>query len=325
MRTIAVNPCKHSVDSGLYIHVVAAAIKKDDKILLARRPPHLHQGDKWEFPGGKVETDETAEQALVRELREELNITPTSYRPLITVRHQYVDKNIKLDVWLVEEFEGEAEGKEGQLVIWVRHQDLGQYKFPEANKPVLPTLELPQTCAITPAALTIDKVVMSQVTSRISTHPMILLRAPLLARGQYRDLAEQFAVLTKDSATKLLLNSNAESVYQLDAAGLHFSSRRLMNASARPIGKDKYFSATCQSSKDLEQAKRMDADFIFVAPVKSTASLPHAKALGWTDFSLLCDRINRPVYALGGVSGDDLFQAWKYGAQGVAGISEFWK
>lgn len=312
------------MNAGIFTHVVAAAIKKEGKILLARRPSSSHQGDKWEFPGGKVEDGETAKQALVRELQEELNITALSHRRLITIRHRYPDQNIKLDVWLVDDFRGEAEGMEGQLVIWVREQDLENYEFPEANTPVLSALTLPESCAITPASLTVDEAVMSRVNNRINQHPMVLLRAPMLARGQYREVAENYAEITRNSMTKLLLNSDAESVYQLDAAGLHYSSRRLMNASARPIGTDKYFSADCHNSKELEQAKKLDADFIFISPVEACSYQPQRETMKWAGFSMLCDRFNRPVYAMGGLAEKDLSTAWKYGAQGVAGISHFW-
>ena len=82
------------------IHVVAAVIRSEGKILLSKRLDHVHQGGKWEFPGGKVETDEAVTAALVRELQEELAITPTDFQPLIQIHHDYPDKHIFLDVWV---------------------------------------------------------------------------------------------------------------------------------------------------------------------------------------------------------------------------------
>ena len=91
----------------------------------------------WEFPGGKVEHGESLEQALSRELHEELGITIGSPEPLIEVRHDYGDKQVLLDVHLVRSFAGEARGLEGQPLDWVAAQDLGNYDFPAANVPIV--------------------------------------------------------------------------------------------------------------------------------------------------------------------------------------------
>ena len=72
------------------IHVAAAVIQnQQQQVLIAKRPDHLHQGGLWEFPGGKLETNETVTAALIRELREEVAIEPTHMRPLIRVAHDY--------------------------------------------------------------------------------------------------------------------------------------------------------------------------------------------------------------------------------------------
>jgi len=134
------------------IHVVAAVIYgTPDQILIARRPDHLHQGGLWEFPGGKIEADESAYQGLVRELQEELDITVTAAAPFMQVSHDYSDKHVLLDIWQVTAFEGEARGVEGQECRWVMLSDLlaehlsdagtdTAYEFPEANKPILQKL-----------------------------------------------------------------------------------------------------------------------------------------------------------------------------------------
>lgn len=82
------------------VHVAAAVIRDAaGKILIARRADTQHQGGLWEFPGGKVEADESVETALARELHEELGIVVDAARPLIKVRHDYPDKQVLLDVW----------------------------------------------------------------------------------------------------------------------------------------------------------------------------------------------------------------------------------
>ena len=89
---------------------VAVGVVKNAKgeILISLRDESLHQGGLWEFPGGKIESGETAEQALTRELNEELAITVIAATPLITIRHQYPDLAVQLNVFLVEHFSGDA-------------------------------------------------------------------------------------------------------------------------------------------------------------------------------------------------------------------------
>ncbi|MGS0682447.1 8-oxo-dGTP diphosphatase MutT [Shewanella sp. 125m-7] len=120
------------------IHVAVGVIQDSTKrILLAKRPEHLHQGGKWEFPGGKVEDAETTSQALIRELKEEVNLDVISTEPMMEIHHDYGDKQVFLDIHWVTHFSGEAQGLEGQQVRWVDKEKLTQYEFPEANKAIL--------------------------------------------------------------------------------------------------------------------------------------------------------------------------------------------
>ncbi|ABZ75039.1 mutator MutT protein [Shewanella halifaxensis HAW-EB4] len=120
------------------IHVAVGVIQdSDNRILIAKRPEHLHQGGKWEFPGGKVEDSETTSQALIRELKEEVNLDVVETFPLMEIHHDYGDKQVFLDIHWVTNFSGEAKGLEGQQVSWVEKAQLRQYEFPEANKAIL--------------------------------------------------------------------------------------------------------------------------------------------------------------------------------------------
>ena len=130
------------------IHVVAAVIVSADQqqIFISRRADHLHQGGFWEFPGGKVEADESPESALARELFEELDIRVETAQPYMQVEHDYPDKQVFLDIWQVDSFTGTARGKEGQECRWVSLQELITEKperlfhFPAANQPILDQL-----------------------------------------------------------------------------------------------------------------------------------------------------------------------------------------
>ena len=129
------------------VHVAVGVIfnSKQDQILIAKRPNHLHQGGLWEFPGGKVSSGEAIEHALARELFEELGISDIQAEPLMHILYDYTDKKVYLDIWIIDQFSGQAQGKEGQQCEWVNLQDLlssqSQYQFPAANQPILERLK----------------------------------------------------------------------------------------------------------------------------------------------------------------------------------------
>jgi len=124
------------------VHVaVGVVINALGFILVSKRPDHVHQGGLWEFPGGKVETDENVQQALTRELSEELAITVIRSEPLIAIEHDYSDKSVMLDVWWVDVFSGEPHGREGQLWQWIAVEELRNLEFPAANKPIIDAIE----------------------------------------------------------------------------------------------------------------------------------------------------------------------------------------
>lgn len=127
--------------SNQRVHVaVGVVIDARDRILVAERPQHLHQGGLWEFPGGKVEVGELITDALRRELHEELAIEVLDAEPLIEVEHDYGDKHVLLDVWRVTAYRGEPEGREGQRWRWVERGLLETLEFPAANIAIIEAL-----------------------------------------------------------------------------------------------------------------------------------------------------------------------------------------
>ncbi|MEX2220807.1 MAG: 8-oxo-dGTP diphosphatase MutT [Candidatus Rokuibacteriota bacterium] len=115
------------------IEVVAAVIERGDgRILIARRLAAGHLGGLWEFPGGKRQAGETPEAALVRELREELDVTVTVGERLDAVEWAYPEKTVKLSFFRCTVHE-EPRGALGQEIAWVAPGELGRYDFPAAD------------------------------------------------------------------------------------------------------------------------------------------------------------------------------------------------
>ncbi|MDM7859539.1 8-oxo-dGTP diphosphatase MutT [Alteromonas sp. ASW11-36] len=124
-----------------HIQVAVGVIVKDGHVLLAKRPEHLHQGNKWEFPGGKIEAGESLEQAIVRELSEELAIEVSQQHAWFSLDYDYPEKRVSLHMSIVSAFTGEPRGNEGQPVEWVAISELGQFTFPDANQPIIDKLQ----------------------------------------------------------------------------------------------------------------------------------------------------------------------------------------
>lgn len=123
------------------MHVAVGIIQNAvGDILIAQRPKNKYKGGLWEFPGGKVEAEESAFQALQRELQEELNIQVIAANSWLQFEHDYSDRIVLLDTWRVTHFVGEPCGAEGQVVRWVPPKKLIEYEFPAGNQIILQKL-----------------------------------------------------------------------------------------------------------------------------------------------------------------------------------------
>ncbi len=120
-----------------HIRVAAAVIFVNGQFLLSKRKAEQHQGNKWEFPGGKINGDESVEQALVRELKEELDIEVSAQEDFVNLDFEYPEKHVSLHFQLVTEYKGTERGVEGQEVAWFTPEQIQELEFPDANIPML--------------------------------------------------------------------------------------------------------------------------------------------------------------------------------------------
>lgn len=118
--------------------VACALVDEDNRVLIAKRPADRHMGGLWEFPGGKVNPDELPEDALIRELFEELGIdvTRSCLAPLTFASHGYEEFHLLMPLYVCRIWEGEVEPKEGQELAWVRPNRLSEYDMPPADEPL---------------------------------------------------------------------------------------------------------------------------------------------------------------------------------------------
>ena len=119
-----------------------AFVDGQGRVLITKRPPGKPLAGLWEFPGGKVDPGELPEEALIRELAEELGIdvTQSCLAPLTFASHGYEDFHLLMPLYVCRQWNGEIEAKEGQELAWVRPNRLGEYEMPPADEPLRATL-----------------------------------------------------------------------------------------------------------------------------------------------------------------------------------------
>jgi len=307
------------------LHVAVGVVRNGlGEILIARRHDHLHQGGLWEFPGGKLEPDETVEAALSRELREELAITVEHATPLIKIRHDYGDKQVLLDVWQVDAFSGKPQGLENQLILWVSPGELRQFDFPAGNRPIVAAARLPEYYPIVGGGLEDEEALFAKLERLCQgAYTLAQWRVTAPDAATYLALTRRAVDFCRPRGLDLVLNADPAMVLQAGAAGVHLNSRRLPGLKQRPLPGSLWVGASCHCLEEIRQAEQGGVDFVLLSPVLPTPSHPDARPLGWDQFGAWVGQARLPVFALGGMTRDHQSQAREHGAQGVAGIRGF--
>lgn len=125
--------------SRLLLVAAAAMVDGDGRVLICRRPEGKQLAGLWEFPGGKVEPGETPEQALVRELEEELGVRAkvNCLAPFVFASHAYDDFHLLMPLYLLRRWEGVVQRREHADLAWVRPAKLADYPMPPADRPLV--------------------------------------------------------------------------------------------------------------------------------------------------------------------------------------------
>lgn len=314
------------------VEVAAAVIENaQGQVLLQQRAEGTHQGGLWEFPGGKREANETLEQTLVREIHEELGIDVANSRRLIRVRHDYGDRQVMLEVYRVTAWSGTVQARENQPLDWVSPGQLASYPMPAADRPIVTALQLPDSFVITPSSIdAVDAFVARFQQLLEQGEKLFLYRVKQLADISHDELIGQLSTACAAHGAQLMLHEQhaediAACVIARHCLGLHLSERGLAESAGLHPAPGRLLSVSCHSLSALQRAQALGADFALLSPVEPTASHPGEPALGWERFADLVEQVNLPVFALGGMTPGHMTQAWLNGAQGVAGISNWWQ
>jgi 8-oxo-dGTP diphosphatase len=306
------------------IHVVAGILRDaDGRVLLARRPKGKQHAGFWEFPGGKVETGESAEMALVRELREELGIHAIVGRRRIAVP----SGRILLDVFEVDSFDRHPQSREGQRLTWIEPGCIERSRLPEADRPVATSLCLPDRYLITPTPVEGEETEFLHALDVALDDGirLVQVRLPGWSRERAAPLVRRARDACRAVNARVLINGDWQLAGILGLDGVHLPARIAGTLSKRPLADEFLLGVSCHSSAELKHAVEMGADFATLSPVSSTASHPGAATLGWDAARSMNAGAAVPVYALGGLDLASRAEALTSGFQGIAAIRAFWE
>lgn len=311
-----------------YIRVAAGLIlDANGHLLLGQRPEGKPWAGWWELPGGKIETGESVEQALVRELGEELGIHATQIYPWVTYVHEYPKNIVELAFCQVTAWEGTPKGLENQDLAWVDPQD------PIDVGPLLPATEPPLRWLQLPTRYLISHIGAPEgVRSFMERLEAALTQGLRLVQfrepgwtGSSDELHEVFQdVLARchRRGAQCLINSVHPTTWWAQADGVHLraaDAQRIAakGASQRPSG---LLGVSAHNPEEIDTARALNADFVVLGHVLDTPSHAGEAAMGWEQFGQWAARAGRPVFALGGQSVDTAQIARRHGAHGIAAI-----
>jgi len=311
-----------------HIHVACGALRgAQGRVLLVERPPGKIAALKWEFPGGKIEPGESPRAALDRELHEEIGIVVREARPLILFTHEYLERKVTLHAFLVTQWDGEVHGREAQRLAWnAPHLHQGLDVLPTVA-PILRALELPSEYVFTPPDA--DESVILRGLGRIARGSLLRLRLPRLDRATYARTARRVIADARPWGLRVVLDRGEPMARDLGAAGVQFRHSEVMGMTPddlpKPFNDNVLRIGSCHDAESLARTESLGLHAAVVGPVNATATHPGAKTLGWTGFQSLAAGTRMPVYAIGGLSPADLGEAQAHYAQGVCGISAYWR
>lgn len=295
------------------VNVAIALLFHQTKVLVGWRAAAQHQGNKYEFPGGKVEHGETPEQACRREVFEEVGIGVQDWHIFDVICHEYDDIIVNLHV-----FHGQVNAENLENIqspwTWYTRDQLTKLNFPKANQAIVERL-------------------FWQHFIKISAHIQEIetLNPEYLMYWRVDELhVEDLQFLMHLDPTKLArLVVNVDLWHKLPEQiktqifTVHFKQSQVMQAQRHDLNIGVRCIAACHDLLSLQKAQHLGFEAVLLSPVLHTATHPENNALGWENFTLWAKDCAVPVFALGGLKPEDLAIAQQYCAYGVAGIRAF--
>ena len=289
---------------GLLVH--------KNQILVGWREENQHQGNKHEFPGGKVEVGETPIEACRREICEEVGLNLVSWQKFDLIRHEYDDVIVQLHFFMTQVSAEDCLKIEAPWQ-WIARDQLLNLNFPKANTAIVKRLYWQRFIKISQDlsnlnSLSDDRLLYWRMDSSDFSH-------------------EKFSKCSIEKLSKLIVNvdiwNKLGDLQQNAIQTIHLKQEQLLKLNQNDLNLTKRYIAACHSLDALKHAEQIGCDAVFLSPVFSTETHPDAEGLGWENFAKMAVQVNMVIFALGGVSPELLVDAQKHHAYGVAGIRSF--
>ena len=291
------------------IDVAIAILLHQNNVLVGWREAKQHQGNKHEFPGGKLEEGETPLAACRREIYEEVGIGLHEWHAFDVIVHEYDDVIVKLHLFhavvptaLLNEIQ--------QPWSWYSREDLLNLNFPKANLAIIQRLYWPHQIKI---SAQLDDL------AQLKQNQLLYWRV----EGTQQQLTE-LAGRSVEHLSQLIDNvdifEQLNLIQQQAISAIHLKQPQLMALKPGDLQIGKRYIAACHDLASMQQAQNIGCDAILLSPVLPTATHPEAVALGWEQFKCWVSQVDIPVFALGGMQAGDLAIAKEQGGYGIAGM-----
>ena len=243
--------------------------------------------------------------------------------PWLTQEFVYPHAHVELHFFRVRALEGVPVGHDGQAFSWQTPGRFDVSPLLPANTRVLAALELPAVYGITCAdAMGEDAFLARAARAFAGGLRLVQIREKTWPAARRDAFVARLRDLAAPHGVTLMLNGDADAARALGLPGVHWTSAALRDAKARPH--DLRVAASCHTREELARAARLGVDFAVLGPVMPTPSHPGAPALGFEGFAAQVAAARLPVYALGGLTRQDLDAAIDHGAHGVALRRDAW-
>lgn len=305
---------------------VAVVFNTAGQVLWGCRPEGKPYAGFWEFPGGKVEPSETIWQALVRELKEELDITALEGGPWFRIEHDYEHANVRLHLYRVWHFEGTPRSLEQQSFTWASLDSSDLSPILPATEPLLPKLAQPTIMALSNYEAGFDACAkrLEHGLASVNMPVYVQFREKALNGNTLIQAFEHCYGLCQKTGQVMLLNSdtwiNLRDHLDTLPCPLHLTQAHLMSGQFQHLN---CAGASVHDANGLRLAFDRGLNYAVLGTVKQTASHPGQSGLGWARFLEMAQCAQLPVFAIGGIGWGDSRDAHIHGAHGLAMLSGF--